>query len=379
MTASPRPLDRRAFLRLGATGTLGLATAALLEACGSSSKSSSSATTTSATATSATSTASATTAAGATPTTMSSAAYPLSFQLSWLNTVEFAGSYFAEKNGYYGSNGVAVKLLPGGPNVSVEPLIAQGTAFVGQSGIDQIAQAVNNGAALKIVAMLFQRNPFCVVSKASTPIKTPQDLLGKKIGVAAANQTAWNAFVKLNKLDASKIHNVPVQFDPTPVATGQVDGQVVFVDNEVIQLQLKGVQTATLLFEDFNYHLATDAYAVLKSTLTDTKKRQALVGFLRGDIKGWQDALAQPEAAAHLTVDQYGKTIGLGYDQQLGEMKAQTPLIQNAYTQTHGLATIDPSAISTWLTTLSTSGITASESLFDLTVLPEVYQGKTSL
>jgi ABC-type nitrate/sulfonate/bicarbonate transport system substrate-binding protein len=369
---SPSPsFDRRSFLRFGTVGALGLAGTAVLGACGSSSKSS--------TATTAT-----TAAAAASPTTTTTAAvalsnYKMGYQLSWLKTVEFAGSYEADSMGYYTANGLDLSLLAGGPNTAVEPVVTQGKALIGTSGLDSTAEAIGKGSPLKVVACLFQKNPFCVVSKATTNIVTPADLLGKKIGVAASNLPAWNAFVKLNKLDTSKITIVPVQFDPTPVSAGQVDGQVVFIDNEVIQLQEKGLKTATLLFEDFNYHLGTDGYIVRADSLTDSKKRAAIVAFLRAEIKGWEYALANPAASTTLTTTKYGKDTGLDYPQQLGEMNAQTPLILTDYTKAHGITAFDSTFTATWLATLAASGITASDSMFDLTILPEVFEGKSSI
>ena len=40
-------------------------------------------------------------------------------------------------------------------------------------------------------------------------------MIGKKIGVQATNEAVWNAFLKANNIDPSKINKVPVQFDPT--------------------------------------------------------------------------------------------------------------------------------------------------------------------
>lgn len=355
------PMERRRFLQVVGGGVLG---AAALAACGSSSKK-----TTTATSPSTSGSAGATTAS----------TFPLSFQLSWLKTVEFGGSYMAETKGYYKDQHVDVTLLAGGPNVDPIPLVTNGKAFVGLTGLDQAADAINQGAPVKVVGVLFQKNPFCVVSRSSKPIRTPTDLYGKKIGVAASNTTAWNAFLALNHLDVSKITVEPAQFDPTPVATGEFDGQVVFVDNEVIELQQKGVKTVTLLFEDFNYHLVTDVYVVNKSTLADSTKRAALVRFLHADLRGWHDALADPAAAARLTVNDFGKGTGLDLAQQVGEARAQVPLIRDAYTNTHGLGFFTTASLAPDFKTLAASKISASAAMVDDSVIAEVYAKGTTL
>jgi len=348
--SSGTPLDRRRFLQLAAGGAAATAGAAVL---GSGSV------------------AQAATRARLT----SSSTFSLAYQLSWLKTVEFAGSYIADTKGYYKAHGLDVDLLAGGPNVDGIPLVTNGKAFVTTTGLDQASQAINQGAPIKVVAVLLQKNPFCVVSRADNPIRKPTDCYGKKIGVAASNSTAWNAFVSLNNLDVSKIHVEPAQFDPTPVATGEFDGQVVFIDNEVIQLQEKGLKTATMLFEDFNYHLVTDVYAVNTSTLADATKRAALVSFLKAEIQGWKMAIANPKYAASLTVNDYGKGTGLDLKQQIGEATTQIPLINDAYTKKHGLLYFTSAALAPDFKTLKASKIVASPSkVLDDTVIADVYK-----
>ena len=78
------------------------------------------------------------------------------------------------------------------------------------------------------------------MSLTKSPIKTPQDMIGKKIGVQATNEPVWNAFLKANNIDPSKIDKVPVQFDPQPLAKGEVDGWFSFFTNEPNTLKLAG-------------------------------------------------------------------------------------------------------------------------------------------
>src|SRR6476660_6440636 len=106
-------LDRRAFLRRGAAGGVGLALlgtggmSAILAACGSSSKPAATGGTT-------------TTAAGSTAKDLGE----LVFQLSWIKNVEFAGEYIADTNGYYKDEGFSkVTLLSGGPTVQQDSVV----------------------------------------------------------------------------------------------------------------------------------------------------------------------------------------------------------------------------------------------------------------
>ena len=201
-------LNRRGFLRRGIGFGVGAASLpAFLAACGSSS--SKGATVTTAAAGGATTAASggATTAAGA-ATTAAAAKKDLgkmSLRLSWIKNSEFAGSYMADTNGYYKAEGFsAVDLIAGGPSATpIEVDVQSGKALVGISAPDLVGAAKAKGADLVIIGVQYQKNPFCVMSLAKSPIKTPQEMYGKKFGLQAGNQVVWDAFVKASGIDDS--------------------------------------------------------------------------------------------------------------------------------------------------------------------------------
>lgn len=300
-------------------------------------------------------------------------------QLSWIKSVEFAGSYIADSKGYSKANGITANLIAGGPTASIEPTVVSGKALIGINTPDATAAAVAHGAKLKIIGSMYQKSPFALMSLASSPINTPQDLYGKKIGVQAANEPIWKTFLKANNLDASKITKVPVQFDPTPLAQKQVDGWLSYVTNEPNLLKVKGVATHTFLFNDYNYPVFTNTYFVTEQTLADTAARARVVSFMRGDIKGWQDSVKDSKLGAQLTVDTYGKSLGLDAAEQTLESAAANQLIESADTQAHGLFWMTDERINDTLMTLATGGTKAAPDLFTRDILQEVYQGKNTV
>ena len=82
-----------------------------------------------------------------------------------------------------------------------DAVVAAGKAFVGISSPDITAAAILQGADLIIVGAQYQKNPFCIMSLATKPIHTPQDMIGKKIGVQSTNESVWKAFLKANNID----------------------------------------------------------------------------------------------------------------------------------------------------------------------------------
>jgi len=382
------PMSRRMLMLRGVKWgggavALGAGLPALLAACGSSSSSSDAATTAAAAETTAAGTATTAAAAAGSDTTAAAAAADLgklSLRLSWIKNSEFAGSYAADDQGFYTANGFSsVDLIAGGPSAQpAEVDVQSGKALVGISAPDLVAAAIAQGAKLRIIGAQYQKNPFCVMSLASKPVKSPEEMYGKTFGLQAANQVVWDAFVKASGIDDSKITKVPAQFDPSPLANGEVDTWFSFVTNEPNTLKVAGVDTATFLLADFGYPLVSEVYVVREESLT--KDREALKAFLKSEIQGWGAVYADPMLGAKLTTEKYGKDLGLETDEQKLEVDSENTLIWTDETKANGVFTISDALIKENIDVLSKSGLAiTAEGLFDMSVLAEVYQENPDL
>jgi ABC-type nitrate/sulfonate/bicarbonate transport system substrate-binding protein len=371
----PTDFSRRRFLTKGATITaggvlLGGGLPALLAACGSDTKAATTA------APGATKAAAPGTAAVAGTTAPAAPADlgKMSLRLSWIKNSEFAGSYFADKKGYYKQMGFSsVELISGGPSAQpIEVDVLAGTALVGISAPDLVAAAQAQGADLIIVGAQYQKNPFCVMSLAEKPVKSPEEMYGKKFGLQAANQVVWDAFVAASGIDDSKIIKVPAQFDPAPLVNGETDTWFSFVTNEPNTLKMKGIETYNFLLADFGYPLVSEVYVVKKETLE--KERDKVKAFLKAEILGWRDTLADPKEAARLTAEEYGKDLGLDAAEQVLEVNAENLLIWTDDTRKNGIFTVTPELVKANIDTLAKAGLKADAAkLFDFSVIEEIY------
>jgi len=357
-------LDRRNFLGRGAKGAAGLAVVgfagpAFLAACSSTTESAS--------------TTGGTTASGSTDLGV------LDYQFSWIKNTEFAGQYIADQKGYYKEVGFSgVNFLSGGPTVQQDSIVASGKAFVGVSAPDIAAPAILGGAPIISVGALFQKNPFCVMSLASNPLPDPQSMVGKKVGVQAVNEPVWNAFLTANKIDPSSIEKVPVQFDPTPLTQGEVDGWFSFVTNEPNLLEHEGIETVNFLLNDHNYPLVSQIMIVRTESLeTDRAKIKAI---MKADIMGWRESIKDPTLGPKYTVENYGKDLGLNEDEQVLESKAQNALITSPDTEKNGILTMSDAILDSTMATLKLAGVEIeAEKLFDLSIINEFYEENPDL
>jgi len=308
-------------------------------------------------------------------TTEEGASYgTLNVQLSWIKNEEFSGEFFADTNGYYTDAGFDEVVLTSGPSTGVAELLS-GTADVALSDAISVGTAVADDAPLKIIGSTFQANPFTILSLADAGnILTPEDLIGKTIGVQDSNTSLFNAFLVANDLDASEINVVPVAYDPSVLVNGDVDGFMAYITNESITVESQGIEVSNLPFAENGLPFVAETFTTTDAYLADN--REKLKAFLYAEILGWTDAVNDPEAGATLAIENY---CDVDFCPSIESSKlgaiAQALLIQSDETVENGLFTISDDLQGETIKSLSAAGLEVEAgTLFDLSLLAEVYE-----
>ena len=299
----------------------------------------------------------------------------ITVQLSWIKNEEFAGEFFADSQGYYEEAGFETVNLVPGPSTGVAELVS-GQVNVALSDAVSIGAGIGNeGAPLKIIGATYQKNPFTVLSLADGGnIMTPEDMVGKKIGVQDSNTSLFLALLAANGLTDDDVEIVPVQYDPAPLVSGEVDGFIAYLTNESLILQHEGYEVSNLTFADNGLPFVAETFTVTDDAIAND--REMLKAFLVAEIKGWTDAVTDPEEGSRLAVEEYGADLGL-----IPEVSAQgaitqaEDLVTSDETEANGLFTISETLQSETIASLEGAGITvAAEDLFDMSLLAEVYE-----
>jgi ABC-type nitrate/sulfonate/bicarbonate transport system substrate-binding protein len=311
--------------------------------------------------------------AGAASRLAAKASTSIALQLGWTKNVAYGGSFLADHLGYYRKHGVDVSILSGGPTVSGIPVLVSGKALVAISDPTTTSEAVAKGAKLTAVAAGYQINPECVMSLASNPIKTPQDLIGKKIGVSASDNPVWQAFLKANNIAPSKVNSVPAGFDPSPVASGEWDGYLAFANNEPPEFAAKGIKTQLLLFQDYGLPSLNEIYIVTSDTLSNPAKRKQAAAFLAGEIQGWTKFVSDPSLAAQITVDTYATGLGLTYAGERLAAVATKNVTVSSQTKAHGVLSFNDKQVEQTIKSLARTGVKADKGLFSQKLLTEAH------
>jgi NitT/TauT family transport system substrate-binding protein len=263
---------------------------------------------------------------------------PLSFQLSWLKSIQYGGYFAALENGAFKKQGIEATFNSGGPNVDPIANVASGQSGLGDRPIGPIIVAREKGIPIKVIGTVFQKSPYCIMSLASKPIRTLKDLQGKTIMVATSGRPLMINLIRDAGLDPRSVNIVPSAPDPSALISGQIDAYTGYSTNQGVVLKLKGVDLHIIHVHDLGMPETAGTIYGREDFLKNN--RDLVVRFLRAAREGWAWALANPETTAKLMVEKYGVP-GLDYKAQLIELQESKPFIDGEAAAQKGLLTLD--------------------------------------
>jgi NitT/TauT family transport system substrate-binding protein len=218
-------------------------------------------------------------------------------RLNFNPNAEHAPYYLGKKKGFYSQQGIDLTILPGTGSAAAVQLVGAGDSMFGVA----VADAVTVGRAQKIpvvsLGVLLQNSPTVLASLKSRNITKPTDLYGKKVGdnPASTVHAFWNAFLKINNLDAGRITVVNVTASVGPLVAGSIDAAGLLLTNEVVVIESRGLPMNIINYAD--YHVKSYGQTIFTSEGLlnrdrDLAKRMALATF-----KSWTYTLDHVDEA----------------------------------------------------------------------------------
>jgi NitT/TauT family transport system substrate-binding protein len=271
---------------------------------------------------------------------MGRAADKVVIQYDWLMGNGQIGDIAAAANGYFTEAGLEVEFSPGGPNSATVPPVVSGTAQLGQfSETPQLFAARASGVPAKIIACGFRTGPYALTSKPGNPIRTAEDLKGKRLGIQPTARVVVDALAAINGIDVNELNVVNVGFDKAPLVRDEVDAIGGWITNTQA-LSVVGEDRVDTLLSDLglksyaNVYFATDEAVETNAEL--------LARFIGAVAKGWGWVHANPEEACNTLVAAYPE-IDLGWELKTIDLILR--LSFDANTAASGWATFDPASL----------------------------------
>ena len=220
----------------------------------------------------------------------------VNYRLKWLFNASVVGDLFADDTGLFAKNGLKVTVKPGGPEKDAIKELELGHAQFGVASADQVIRAVSKGAPIVVVAQLFQINPLHWIYRPDkTPLKTPDDLRGKTIGITYGgnDETIMRALLAKYNIKENEVKLFSVRYDYTPFYQGEVDLWPVYRNAQapIIGAKLQKAGERFDLMDPSKMGVQFVANSVVTTRKMFEERPATVKKFIAALLQGWRGAL----------------------------------------------------------------------------------------
>lgn len=226
---------------------------------------------------------------------------PVTLQLNWVHSPEFAGYYVADAMGYYAEEGLNVTFVEQTPGAEVAPrdVLANGDADFAVQGVNDIIRLAEDGHRPLALTAYFQISPRVFFSLTEDQIERPQDMVGKRVGIKSEGwrRSVHDVLARVG-VDPAEIIELDVEFDAMTelLLSDEVDVWTGFVNDEVVEIRHEGHEVNLIFPSDY----AVGTYIGLVVTMEDRylADPDLAARFVRASTRGWEQAIQNPDATA---------------------------------------------------------------------------------
>jgi len=230
----------------------------------------------------------------------------VTFAPHWIPQAQFAGFYVAKEKGFYKKYGIDLTILPGGPNVLNSKLLAGGGVDIALMWLTNAIQVRSRGVKVVNLAQLVNRSSLMLVAKASSGIKTPDDMFGKTVGI-------WGGDFQIQPLAFFEKYNLNVQvihqgnslnlflFDGVDVTTAMYYNEY----NTLINSGLNTDELNTFFFADYGLNFPEEGIYTTEDFLNNNP--EICSGFVKASLEGWLYAFMYQEEAVNIIIKEMVK------------------------------------------------------------------------
>ena len=229
----------------------------------------------------------------------------ITFVLDWTPNTNHTGLYVALEKGYFEEAGLEVEVVQP-PEDGAEVLVAAGRAQFGVSFQDSMAPAISGENALPItaVAAIIQHNTSGIISRKGEGMDTPA-------GMEGHTYATWNGPIELATLkqvveaDGGNFDNVElipstVTDEVSALKTNSVDSIWIFYAWAGVKTELEGLETDYFAFADIDSVFDYYTPVIISGDKFLEEHPETAKAFLAALSKGYEDAIADPAAAAEI-------------------------------------------------------------------------------
>ncbi len=249
---------------------------------------------------------------------------PVRLPMGYIPDPQYAPFYVAVEKGYFAEKGFAVE-FDYSPETDGLALVGANELMMSVASGEQVLLARAQGLPVVYVTQWWQRFPVGVVAKAEAGIRTPADMVGRKVGLPGFYGASYVGLVGLlsaNGLTLDDINANEIGFNQVEsLVTDQSEAVVIYLNNEPIRLAEEGVDIDIIAVADY---IALVSNGLVTNEKTIAENPQMVQDFVDAFLRGLRDTLANPDEAYEIS-----KNFVEGLDDsRKGVLTASLPLWQ---------------------------------------------------
>ena len=234
------------------------------------------------------------------------------FILDFISLGRHAPWYVALGKGYFKEEGLNVSIMPSKGTADAIRSVVSGIADIGFIDIPSLVASGSAGGAIKIVAVNYQKPPYCVFTlDPGANVTEPKQLAGLEFGSSTSSflPRIVQAFMEMNGVDSKtlKVVNIDGAARVPMLAARKIPSIDQFIMSEpAIRRAVTDAKSKCLFLGDFGLDIYSNSIGTTEEYLT--KNPDVVKKFVRAALRGWQYALAHPQEAAQIQL-QYVKAL----------------------------------------------------------------------
>ncbi len=256
--------------------------------------------------------------------------------MPWVLNDEEAPWYNAVEKGYFADVCLDVELVPGGPGSQPIQLLAGGAVDIAVvAGASRIPASVASPTPADVVGVgtFLKHSPYIWMGldadvaqdQPSTKKLTPQDLVGKKIGVQPGDEYFAEFLIGKYGLPKDAFTLAEAGFTPDPLLMGAMDYFAAWIVNQPRLAESQGYMNWTAFrFSDWGWDGYSDVSTVRREMIDQNP--DLIRRYLAATNQGLKFLLENPEESAEIAVN-YGTDAPVTKEEALRRFELQADLI----------------------------------------------------
>lgn len=224
-------------------------------------------------------------------------------QLKWKHQFQFAGYYEALHRGYYREAGLDVRLVEADQNRHPVGEVLAGRAQYGVGTTELVVERAQ-GRPLVVLAVICQHSPLALAVRRDGGITNAHQLARRKVMIEPGSAELL-AYLSREGLDSTLLNLVPHNFSTADLLAGRVAAMSVYVTDEPFEMRTEGLPISLWSAREAGIDFYGDNLFCTAEQVRRFPRQVA--AFREATLRGWRQALAEPEAAIDLILARYSQ------------------------------------------------------------------------